>query len=56
VRTTAFKDEMIANNQKINWYPAHIKDGRFGNWLENVKDWALSRERYWGTPLTDLEV
>jgi len=51
VRTTAFKDEMIANNQKINWYPAHIKDGRFGNWLENVKDWALSRERYWGTPL-----
>ncbi len=42
---------MVANNQQITWYPDHIKDGRFGNWLENIKDWALSRERYWGTPL-----
>jgi len=51
VRATAFKDQMVANNREITWYPEHIKDGRFGNWLENIKDWALSRERYWGTPL-----
>ena len=51
VRTTEFKDQMVANNQQITWYPDHIKQGRFGNWLENIKDWALSRERYWGTPL-----
>ncbi|MHB8070927.1 MAG: isoleucine--tRNA ligase [Candidatus Cryosericum sp.] len=51
VRTTEFKDQMVANNQEITWYPDHIKNGRFGNWLENIKDWALSRERYWGTPL-----
>jgi isoleucyl-tRNA synthetase len=51
VRTTDFKDEMVACNQQITWYPEHIKDGRFGNWLANIKDWALSRERYWGTPL-----
>ena len=42
---------MIANNQQINWLPGHIKDGRFGNFLESNVDWALSRERYWGTPL-----
>ena len=51
VRTTAVKDKLLANNQAINWYPNHIKDGRFGRWLENNVDWALSRERYWGAPL-----
>ena len=51
VRTTQFKDEMLANNQQINWLPEHIKDGRFGNFLESNVDWALSRERFWGTPL-----
>jgi isoleucyl-tRNA synthetase len=50
-RTTAVKDELLAANESINWYPDHIKHGRFGKWLENNVDWALSRERYWGTPL-----
>ncbi|MEM9364881.1 MAG: isoleucine--tRNA ligase [Planctomycetota bacterium] len=51
IRTTEFKDAMLANNAKIGWQPEHIRDGRFGNFLESNVDWALSRERFWGTPL-----
>lgn len=51
IRTSELKDKLVSLNQEINWYPNHIKNGRFGNWLENNIDWALGRERYWGTPL-----
>ena len=51
IRMTAVKDELVANNKKINWIPKSIGEGRFGDWLENIQDWALSRDRYWGTPL-----
>jgi isoleucyl-tRNA synthetase len=51
IATTKHKQQLVQLNQTINWYPGHIRDGRFGNWLENNVDWALGRERFWGTPL-----
>lgn len=51
VKVTAIKDTMLRANQQINWVPEHIRDGRFGMWLENARDWAVSRARFWGTPV-----
>ncbi|MEI7616687.1 MAG: isoleucine--tRNA ligase, partial [Actinomycetota bacterium] len=51
IKTTAIKEDIIKSNNEVSWYPEHIKKGRYGKWLENNVDWAITRERYWGTPL-----
>ncbi|MCI5953307.1 MAG: isoleucine--tRNA ligase [Lachnospiraceae bacterium] len=55
IKMTAVRDDLVRNNKTINWIPASIGEGRFGNWLENIQDWGVSRNRYWGTPLNIWE-